>query len=51
MVNNKKLKGHMPVSEFFQPTILEFSSKEIESTQRRKSSFKDYIPTEENIQI
>jgi len=51
MVNNKKLKGHVPVLELSQPTILEFARKETESTQRRKSDFKDYIPMEEITQI
>ena len=51
VVKNKNLKGRMPVSELFQPTISEFAPKETESTQRRKFVFKDYIPIEENTQI
>ena len=47
-VNNKKTKGHAPVSELFQPAILGFNSEEAESMQRSKFSLKDYIPIEEN---
>jgi len=47
-INNKETKGHAPVSELFQPAILGFTSKEVESTQRSKFSLKDYIPIEEN---
>jgi hypothetical protein len=50
-VNNKKIKGHAPISELFQPTILEFTPKETKSTHRRKSTFKDYITMEENTHI
>ena len=40
-INNKKPKGHAPVSELFQPANLEFTSKENRaSTKKRKSSFK-----------
>ena len=52
MVNNKKSKGREPkFSELFQPAFSRFTPKESESTQRRKSDFKDYILIEENTQI
>ena len=39
-VNNKKPKGHAPVSELFKPTNLGFAPKEAKPAQKRKFSFK-----------